>query len=445
MTTPGGRYRVMDTDPEDGEVQVPTDCLPALSLVDTSGASAPDLAHTLIEVNGERAYENGTFYPPYDGPRSAVTFPYPAMARIRLDYTDPGHFPTLSHVVIHAVSQTLDGLASLNTSYSFTIEDLVGPHLVSVEAVDLRTLRVEFADTSALRMSDPADTRDALCPGNYTVQRQAVPAVEPTAVSVTKLTDYRVEVAFDVQFTPGVAYLLDVKNVEDEWGNVIPGDVLPFTAPSLPWPTTRRWDLWRMLPEKNRREDDDGTGDLRRFIRCLQEVTDLLLYDVDQWTQILDPDFAPEAFLDAMLLDLGNPFAFDLSEIDKRRLLRVLMDIYRRKGTAIGIIEVVRFFLGLDISILCYLDEETWELGVHELGWDTFLGPGDPWGRYAFEIISPVVLTDEQRKRITDLANYMKPAHTHLARIVEPTTPPVYDHLELGISLLDGVEWDLHG
>lgn len=304
---------------------------------------------------------------------------------------------------------------------------------------------------------------------------------------------------------------------------------ITLTAPSLGFPAERSFDLWRMLPEFNRREDDEGTGDLRRFISCLQEIVNLQLYEVDHWTDILDRDKAAERYLDAMLLDLGNPFAFDLTEIEKRRLLRVLVSIYRQKGTARGIINVIRFFLGIVVEILCYLDVETWELGTpffelipdeviddgtdgqiiastrrflsataaftprseggvirvtsgvvgnngdhrvtayvspteveigdstalsdegpgltwQERGMPSTLGPGLSWGRYAFEIISPVVLTDEQRKRIVDLATYMKPAHTHLNRIVEPTTPPVYDHLELGISRLGYLdEWDLHG
>jgi len=37
----------------------------------------------------------------------------------------------------------------------------------------------------------------------------------------------------------------------------------------------------------------------------------------------------------------------------------------------------------------------------------------------------------------------MKPAHTHLARLVEPAIPEVIDHVELGLSEL-GETWELH-
>ena len=45
-------------------------------------------------------------------------------------------------------------------------------------------------------------------------------------------------------------------------------------------------------------------------------------------------------------------------------------------------------------------------------------------------------LTDEERKRMLSIIEYMKPAHTHLARIVEPPTPPPEDRWILGESYL---------
>ncbi len=36
--------------------------------------------------------------------------------------------------------------------------------------------------------------------------------------------------------------------------------------------------------------------------------------------------------VDAMLADLGNPFRFELGELQKRRLASVLVDMYRQKG-----------------------------------------------------------------------------------------------------------------
>jgi phage tail-like protein len=168
-------------------------------------------------------------------------------------------------------------------------------------------------------------------------------------------------------------------------------------------------------------------------------VVDLLLCDVDRWTDIIDVDVAEERYLDQMLIGLGNPFSFaaELDADDKRRLIRVLVGIYQLKGTARGIIDAIRFFLGIEVEIVTYLgDPDIWVMGEDELGVGTFLGPGDQRARFSFEIISPVGLTDEQRERIRAIVDLMKPGHTHLIRIVEPTPPEVADPWELGLSEL---------
>ncbi len=72
------------------------------------------------------------------------------------------------------------------------------------------------------------------------------------------------------------------------------------------WPEQRQFDLWSMLPKHNRRID--SSGDLARFISCLQEITDYLLTSIDIFPQIFDLERAPELFVDRMLQDLGNPF-----------------------------------------------------------------------------------------------------------------------------------------
>lgn len=170
----------------------------------------------------------------------------------------------------------------------------------------------------------------------------------------------------------------------------------------------------------------------------------MILCDVDRWTDIVDVDVAAERYVDQMLVGLGNPFDFDLSLDDKRRLAKTLVKIYQRKGTTIGIVDVVRFFLGLDVTIDAWNTSTGWILGVSELGFDTILAPGTSRERYTFDVISGVALTDDQRARIRELVTYMKPAHTHLGSIIEPTIPDVIDHLELGLSELGGDEWMLH-
>ncbi len=444
------RLRCINRDPYNAEVGVPRQAFIYLDLVDV-GVSSPDATKTKVWVNGFQAFIGGVFQGDYDNGMSFTDTPYPQCLRICL-YNSLG-FESLSVVTVEVQSETVDGGATLTTSYSFTIEDAVRPRVGPAEAQALKVVRIAFDEP--VLMADPTDTADSLHAANYALAAQTAPAVAVQPVSVAAVDASTVDVTMDIPLTPGATYRVTVANVEDPYGNAVhsPYDTADFVAYTPVRPDRRRFELIAMLPEINLREDDDGTGDLRKFISCLQEPTDLLLDDIDAWTDILDPDKAPEPFLDAMLADLGNPFSFDLAEIDKRRLLRVLVDIYKQKGTARGIVNAVRFFLGIEVTVLEYLDEETLVLGVSELGsdgtdGDWILGP-DRWWRYAFEINTGlVVLTDEERQQMTALAKYMKDARTHLARIVEPEAPPVYDHLELGISELghDGTDgtWVLH-
>jgi phage tail-like protein len=196
-----------------------------------------------------------------------------------------------------------------------------------------------------------------------------------------------------------------------------------------------------MLPKHNRR--DDQTGDLWRFIACLQEVADLLLADVDAWTDIFDLERAPEGFLDLILQDLGNPFPFELDALGKRRLASVLVEMYQQKGTAKGIQNAVRFFLGIEIAAISAFASDALVLGESELGVDWILGPSDRFALYAFNVEVGRILADVERRRLRSIVEYLKPAHTHFVDLVEPVPVVEPDHWELGLSEL-GVTTDLH-
>jgi hypothetical protein len=161
-----------------------------------------------------------------------------------------------------------------------------------------------------------------------------------------------------------------------------------------------------------------------------------------------------------MLIDLGNPFECPLTDIEKRKLVKLLIPIYLQKGTCNGIVNVVRFLLNLeDIDCDEYncMEEpgETttcvWTLGESFLpddaspdDGDTILGTSVPYLLYSFKIKSDTILTEDQRNKIKIIVDYMKPAHTHCLGIVDPSTPEdEIDHLELGLSQL-GVNWTLH-
>lgn len=314
------------------------------------------------------------------------------------------------------------------------------PRVVGAQARELARVRVSF--DRAVLQDDPNAETDALNPARYVLTAASAPAVGASVIAVEPATSSAVDLLSDVPLTPGASYQVEVAGVRDapaDGAGAASGTAL-FTGFVPPRPAERAFDLYRLLPELNRREDT--TGDLRRFLACLQEVTDLVLVDIDHFTDILDPDIAPERFLDRMQGELGDPFAFDLSVVDKRRLLNVLVAMYREKGTARGIINAIRFFLGLEVEITSYAGEALF-LGESLLGEDWVLGPSTLFAALAFEIVSPRLLTAEERRRLRQIVDYLKPAQTHFARLVEPTPPETIDHLELGISEL-GENWVLH-
>jgi len=317
--------------------------------------------------------------------------------------------------------------AGTTTTWSFTTEDTVGPSVASALATDDREVRVTWSET-------------IVGPGSYAIALvSGVPAVTPIVTSATMQTDGSVLLALDTEMTPGATYLLTASGVTDLLGNALVGATKQFTGYQPPVPAGRSFDLFSMLLAH-----DQESEDLRLFVACYQEVVNLLLSKIDRFmARAIDIDSADEAWLDAMLIDMGNPFGFDLTVNEKRKLLAVLVDIYRQKGTDAGIINAVRLLMGLEITITSPW-RTGWHVGIHNLGVTTTLASGTRRDWYSYFIHAPVYLTVEQRKRITQIARYMQRAPCHLRAILEPSAPPsVPDHWQLGLSRL-GVNTVVH-
>lgn len=305
------------------------------------------------------------------------------------------------------------------------------PRLVAVQALSPTTVRALF-DEPVLVSST----------ARFPITPQSVPAM-PVRVVAIALDGAVVLLTLDTEMTPDVEHELQALDVTSLDGHPVlpPYDRAVFAGFRPARPSARRFALWEMLPRHNRR--DDQTGDLARFIACLQEVTDLLLADIDRWPDIFDLERAPEPFLDPILADLGNPFPFDLEPMQKRRLAAVLVEIYRQKGTAKGIQNAIRFFLGIDITAITPWNATTLTLGESELGVDWVLGPSDRFARYAFSVEVARILTETERRQLRTIVHYLRPAHTHFVDLIEPFVPELPDHWELGLSEL-GESTELH-
>lgn len=434
----------INRNPEPGDIDVPVATMIELDIADPSDTG---LANAKVYVNDVLACDNGAFSAGFDGPGSNYTVISPKLCRIVIDPTTS--FDPQAVVTVRVVGMLVGGVGdTLDTTYAFTTVDTIAPRVTKATAVARKRVRVEFSES--IRQDDPTSIDDALNPSNWLFTLQStsledgLPAVPILVASVDAFASNAIEITTDIDITPGAIYQVSAANVADTAGNPVvpPNHTALFVGFEVPQPVGRSFELIDMLPEMN--VEEDVTQDLHKFIACLQEPTDLLVDEIDAWTDIIDPDKAPEACVDAMLADLGNPFDFELTLTDKRRLVRVLVPMYRLKGTQPGIINAIRFFVGVEVTISRPAFEGVWLIGFDELGVDTTLGTSDAWPRFSFNVVSPITLTDEQRTRITKIANYMRGGREHLLAIIEPTPPPaVPNHVELGLSEL-GSQWILH-
>ncbi|QRK08576.1 phage tail protein [Archangium violaceum] len=424
------RPLLINRDPAPEELDVPLDTAVGLELVDP-GPDGIDRSATRVWVDGVLAFEGGAaeeVKPPFAGALAGATQTADTL-RVVLHPLLP--FASEADVSVRVVSRTSSEAHAIDETYSFHIEDRTAPRLVGALATGPRAVRLSFDEPVLL----PTGANLLLVP-------RGTPAVS-VAVTSTSMEGEVLTLGLDMEMTPDVLYEVRAVGVTDRYGNAVlgPYDRALFSGFRPARPPSRRFDLWQMLPKHNRR--DDLTGDLFRFIACLQEVADLLLADIDRWPDIFDLERAPEPFVDLILQDLGNPFSFELDLLAKRRLASLLVEMYHQKGTAKGIRNAVRFFLGIELQAIAPFASDTLTLGESELGIDWVLGPSDRFARYAFNIEVGRILTPTERKQLRAIVEYLKPAHTHFVDLVEPLPPILPDHWELGLSDL-GETTDLH-
>jgi phage tail-like protein len=245
-----------------------------------------------------------------------------------------------------------------------------------------------------------------------------------------RATESRLELTVHPEMTPDVLHELRAQGVRDLAGNALVDATTRFRGYRAAPPAGRRFDLWRMLPMHLRRADE--TTDLSRFIRCLQEIVDLLLVDIDRITEDIDIERAPEAVVDLWLRDLGNPFELVLDDLDKRRLAAVLVELYRLKGTEKGLRVAAVFLLGIELEEITTYSGTPLTLGESRLGVDWELGPSNRFALYAFSVRVPRLLSESERRRLRALIGWCKPCHTHLVEIIEPVPIVIVEHWHLG-------------
>lgn len=417
------RPLLLNRAPGPGEAVVPIDSALELEVVDV-GTDGIARAATRVWVDSVLAFEGGASVEVQTGFAGPLAEVRQTADTLRVVLHPAVSLASQATVSVRVVSATAGGEHLLDEAYTFTVEDRTAPHLIGAQALAPKSVRLAFDEDVRV----PPSAR-------FTFTARSAPAV-PVAALDAAVDGPLVHLALDTEMTPDVVYEVHVEGVTDAHDNPVlaPCHRATFAGFRPARPPSRSFQLWDMLPRHNRR--DDVTGDLLRFISCIQEVTDLLLADLDAFPNIFDLERAPEAFLDAILEDLGNPFAFELDVLARRRLAAILVDMYRQKGTALGLRNAIRFFLGIEVRAISPFASDTLALGESELGIDWVLGPSERFARYAFNVEVERLLSPAERQRLRTLVEYLKPAHTHFIDLVEPLLPIPPEHWELGLSAL---------
>lgn len=435
--TPSSVLVFLNRDPEPDESNVPIGTAISIDIADL-GASPILGSSVLVQINGVTAYNGGAggFQAGYTVGSSTSN---PDANTLRLIIQPATPFGSLQIVSVHAEASTVAGDV-LRQTWQFLTQDLTPPALVKGLAWGIKTFRVTASEP--LSNTNATDDDSALNPANWAIQALRFPAVTVHVVSVAKVTDSIYDLTTDLEPSFSSTYRITATGTTDLWDNA-------FTAPTnfvdvagykcLNAPIDRDFNFYRFFPLLNRQEDQ---GDLQTLSAIIQDVIDLLLCKIDDFVTISDIDKAPEVYVDFILADLGNPFSFDLDINKKRRLAKILVSIYLLKGTSVGIVDAIAFFLGIEVTISA-LTDEGWVLGDSDIGVDDDLFPDGRAALYSFLVTVDQVLTPDQRTGIHQIVDYMKPVHTHFARLVEPSSPTAIDHIELGVSDL-GIEWTLH-
>lgn len=348
-----------------------------------------------------------------------------------------GLFEPLQVVTVRTVAKAANPISGLvettDVTWSYTIADTVGPVLEQALALTMTEVQITF-DEPVLQV-DAAAAADALNPASYALALIAgAPAVTPAILSVRSTSPNQLVLELDKIMTRRATYRVTAL-VEDVLGNASapPTNTATFIGYEEPWPEGRSFNFYEMMPQALRLLDE--SRDLWKFCAIVQEVIDVQLALADRWLDIIDPDVAPEPWVDAMLTDLGNPFPFALTLLEKRRLVQLLLAIYKTKGTGPGIVDAIRLFLGIEVTINVYA-WSPYPIGVAVIGSTWILGSNDADDLRTFQVLVPQFLSAEERARIDAIADYMKVAHERHV-IIEPTPPGgTVDHWTIGYSYL---------
>ena len=294
--------------PSPGATRVPHDLSTwRLDIADFTG-NGVDLARTVLHVNGYKVYDAGDV----GAYSSATSLVGPGSQTLRFELTvDPAlpAYAFLSEATwrVSVSTYTVGGTDVYEEDYSFVMDDILAPTIAYVESVTPAQVRVVWDDS--MRADGSVYAADNL--ENYVFTPVTVPAYTPTILTVTQESASSYTLDLDQELTFGATYeLLASSYVQDHVGNPVDlqGRARTFVAATPDSMSGRSLRLVARVPAYNLEQSPD---DLTKFLESLQDTTDVLAVQVDRWSDILEAQEAPVAFVDAMLSYLWFPFFWE--------------------------------------------------------------------------------------------------------------------------------------
>lgn len=179
-------------------------------------------------------------------------------------------------------------------------------------------------------------------------------------------------------------------------------------------------------------EFTDFTTDIKKLVANIYEIDDLtgvmsIVLDaigvqldedktlVDDFTTIFDADRCNAQYLPYLAKEFGWDLDTNLTEYHQRKIVKLLMAIYREKGTKQGIISLIYLMLAVEATVTDINDYWVgWQIGIHQIGMTTHIGIGEqePY-MYHFYVNFPRALSTSERLAAHTLVKFMRPVHTH--------------------------------
>jgi phage tail-like protein len=198
-----------------------------------------------------------------------------------------------------------------------------------------------------------------------------------------------------------------------------------------------------LLPPHYARRDASGVW--TRVLEAIGAVLDGMAADVEAFATLQDYLACDARYLPYLAQKLG--WALDTtSPVElQRKMVGLLIPMYRERGTTRGIAAIVNLLLGLEVTI----HEpwaDGWRLGTALLGGDARLSPAIPEPEYrsplpyTFYVHVPRVLTSAERAAATALIDFAKRAETHPVLVEPPParTPWVLGRTRIGTAAAFG-------